>query len=455
MASPGSASLKQRVLRAGGWSLAGHGLGQAMRLGSNLVMTRLLVPEMFGVMAIALMVTVILALMSDIGLRQNIVRSRRGDDPAFLDTAWVIDIARGVLLWCVALLISLGLYLAAQDGLLPASSVYANPQLPLVIAASSFAAVLIGLQSTKMATAQRSFDQRRLVQIELVSQLVALAVMVALGLATRSIWALVAGGLVGSLVTTVLSHAWLRGRRNRLRWDPAAFREIRDFGKWAFASSAVFVLASAGDRLLLGGYADATTLGMYAIAALMIRAVEGVLNKLYTSVSLPALSEIARNDPSRLRAIYYRLSVPVDVMLLFVMGFLFLAGSLVIEALYDPRYAAAGRMLEVLSLSLFAVRYGGALQVYAAVGIPRYLTVINLVRCAALYASVPLMYHLGGTPAAIWAIALHSLTTAPLVYFFNSRLKLNDFRRELVVVPALALGLACGHAANLLRSSIL
>jgi O-antigen/teichoic acid export membrane protein len=298
-----------------------------------------------------------------------------------------------------------------------------------------------------MATAQRSFNQRRLVQIDLTSQLVALAVMVALGVATRSIWALVAGGLVGSLTTTVLSHVWMSGHRNRLRWDPAAFREIIDFGKWAFASSAVFVLASAGDRLLLGGYADAATLGLYAIAALMIRAVEGVLNKLYTSVSLPALSEVARSNPARLREIYYKLSVPVDVMLLFVMGFLFLAGGLVIEALYDPRYAAAGRMLEV--------RYGGALQVYAAVGIPRYLTVINVVRCAALYASVPLMYRLGGTPAAIWAIALHSLVPVPLVYYFNSRLKLNDFRRELVVVPALALGLACGYAANLLRSSVL
>jgi O-antigen/teichoic acid export membrane protein len=455
MASAQAATLKQRVLRAGGWSLAGHGLGQALRLGSNLVMTRLLVPEMFGVMAIALMVTVILALMSDIGLRQNIVRSTRGDDPAFLDTAWAIDIARGVLLWCLALLLSLGLHLAGERGLLPPSSVYASPELPWVIAASSFAAVLIGLQSTKMATAQRSFNQRRLVQIDLTSQLVALAVMVALGVATRSIWALVAGGLVGSLTTTVLSHVWMSGHRNRLRWDPAAFREIIDFGKWAFASSAVFVLASAGDRLLLGGYADAATLGLYAIAALMIRAVEGVLNKLYTSVSLPALSEVARSNPARLREIYYKLSVPVDVMLLFVMGFLFLAGGLVIEALYDPRYAAAGRMLEVLSLSLFAVRYGGALQVYAAVGIPRYLTVINVVRCAALYASVPLMYRLGGTPAAIWAIALHSLVPVPLVYYFNSRLKLNDFRRELVVVPALALGLACGYAANLLRSSVL
>jgi len=92
--TPGTQSLKQRVLRAGGWNFAGYGLGQVIRLGSNLIMTRLLVPEMFGVMAIATMVTVILGMLSDIGLRQNIVRSPRGDDPAFLDTAWTVQVLR-------------------------------------------------------------------------------------------------------------------------------------------------------------------------------------------------------------------------------------------------------------------------------------------------------------------------------------------------------------------------
>jgi O-antigen/teichoic acid export membrane protein len=95
MSDPERPTLKQRALRAGGWSIAGYGLSQTIRLGSNLVMTRLLAPEMFGVIAIAMMVTVILSMLSDIGLRQNIVQSRRGDDPAFLDTAWVVQVVRG------------------------------------------------------------------------------------------------------------------------------------------------------------------------------------------------------------------------------------------------------------------------------------------------------------------------------------------------------------------------
>lgn len=95
------------MLRAGSWSAIGHGLGQALRLCSNLIMTRLLVPEMFGIMAIATMVTMILGMLSDIGLRQNIIQSKRGEDPVFLNTAWVVQIIRGFALWLMAVMLSL------------------------------------------------------------------------------------------------------------------------------------------------------------------------------------------------------------------------------------------------------------------------------------------------------------------------------------------------------------
>ena len=74
-----------------------------IRFGSNLVMTRLLVPQMFGVMAIATVIMVGLAMFSDLGLRQSIVQSRRGSDPVFLNTAWSVQIVRGLILWLFAL----------------------------------------------------------------------------------------------------------------------------------------------------------------------------------------------------------------------------------------------------------------------------------------------------------------------------------------------------------------
>jgi len=439
-------SLKQRILRAGGWTIAGYGANQAIRLGSNLVMTRLLVPEMFGVMAIATIVTAILGMMSDIGLHQNIVQSRRGDDPAFLDTAWVVQIIRGIFLWLAALLVSAGLYASNLAGLIPPSSVYASPILPLVIAVGSFSAVISGFQTTGVAKAHRKFEQKRLIQMELMGQLVGLTFMIAVGVATRSIWALVGGGLVASVTVVALGHGWLKQHQNRFQWEQSALRELIGFGKWIFISSTFSVLAVHGDRLLLGGYVDAGVLGMYAIAALILGAIEGALGRLFTAVSLPALSEVARSDPARLKEIYYRLRVPGDLVLMFAGGLLFATGQRVIDLLYDPRYAAAGGMLEVLALSFVAARFNVSYHIYLAVGKPLYLAAINISRCVSLFTVVPLSYAAGGTPAAIWGIALCQLAMVPFVLGFNARLGLLDVRRELLVMVALPVGVASGYA---------
>jgi O-antigen/teichoic acid export membrane protein len=429
--------------------MGGYAASLAIRLGTNLLMARLLAPQMFGILAIAMTVTVVLSLLSDCGLQQNIVQSRRGNDPLFLDTAWLVQIARGFAVWLVALGVSLGLYLGRS--LFPADSVYAAPVLPQVIAAYAFTAVVIGFQSTRVATALRGFEQKRLVQIELVSQCAALAVMAALGAATGSVWTLVAGGLVAAACAAALSHRWLDGHANRPRWDPAALRELIAFGKWLFLSSAAYVLAATGDRILLGGWVEAGTLGMYAIAVLILGAIEGGLHRLFMAVSLPALAEVARTDPARLRAVYYRLRVPGDLLLLFLAGALFACGQLVIDVLYDARYTAAGPMLQVLAVSLIATRYLVVMQVYVAVGVPRYQTYANIARLVSIYALVPAGYVLGGVQGALWGIALHAFATVPFVYAFNARLGLNDWRKELLVLAALPAGYLCGATANLLR----
>src|SRR6266571_1268363 len=142
-------SLKRKILNAGVWSLAGYGLSQAIRFGSNLLMTRLLVPEMFGVMAIATTVMVGLAMFSDVGLKQSVIQSKRGNDPDFLNTAWVIQILRGFVLWVFAICVSLLIFLADRIGMVPKDTVYADPILPYVIAILSITAVIGGFQSTK------------------------------------------------------------------------------------------------------------------------------------------------------------------------------------------------------------------------------------------------------------------------------------------------------------------
>jgi len=438
-------TLKQRVLRAGGWSLAGYGLGQLIRFGSNLVMTRLLVPDMFGVMAVAQVFLIGLTLFSDLGLVQNIVQSRRGDEPLFLNTVWAVQILRGVLLWALALLFGFALYTAGGAAWLPVATAYADHRLPPVIAALSFNALAGGFESTKMGLARRQLSFAAITKVELSSQLTAFCAMLVWAAFDRSIWALVAGSVVSSLVRVTLSHAALPGPPNKWQWERRAFTEILGFGKWIFVSSILGFLASSGDRLLLGGLVSSKALGLYAIAFLIMSACQNAFVRLLAQVAFPALSEIARESPHRLREAYYRFRIPVDGVALSLSGFLFVAGSSIVGLLFDPRYSGAGPILQILALSLVFVRYEVAHQCYFAIGRPKLATAVTLIDAGALYLSIPLAFHYFGFHGAVWAIAMACVASWPLDMWITMKLGLLDIRKELVVTPAFPLGMALGE----------
>jgi O-antigen/teichoic acid export membrane protein len=441
-------SLRARVLQSSSWTLVGYGGSMMLRLASTLIMTRLLVPEVFGIMALASIVEMIMAFLSDVGLSQTIIHSRRGDHPAMLNTAWSIQIIRGFVIWIGCITVAVCIYWLAQTGFVAPDSVYGTPELPLVIGVLSFGSVIVGFESIRLITAHRNLDLQRLTFVTLTAQFAGLIVMTILGWLTRSIWAFVFGLWVQSIVLVVLSHTWLPGHRDRLQWDKEALSELMNYGRWVLLSSTVYVVAANGDRLLLSGWTDAATLGMYALAFNLSRMMSDAGEKLYFAVGMPAMSEKVRNDPAALRHVYFGFRKPLDLLFLISAGFLFASGQLVIDVLYDDRYAAAGPMLQILSFALLFSRFGIAYNAYLALGQPRYYLAVNVVKLVAVFGALPIAYALFGLTGAIWASALHMAGTVPLVFWFNQKYALNSVRFELVVLFAWPVGFAIGEIAN-------
>ncbi|ALI03453.1 hypothetical protein AO353_21185 [Pseudomonas fluorescens] len=312
-------------------------------MGGNLVMARLLMPEMFGMMVIATTVSVVLHLLSDVGLRQNIIQSPRGDDPVFLNTAWTVQILRGVVLFTSTLLIAGFTWFAQVINLWSANSTYAAPELPLVLAFTGFTAIIFGFQSTKLDLAVCDFQQKKVVLAEFASQLAGLLVMLGAGYFTRSIW--------------------------------------------------------------FGGSMSATELGAYSIAVLILGALQIGAQRLVGAVAMPAFSEVTRvNDTAQLRALYYRIRLVVDLALLFVCGLFLTASPFIISCLYDERYAQVGSMMAILPLSFFTLRYGVAHQLWLALGLTKYQAMDNIIRVVSLWVLLPLLLALGVVVGALVAM---------------------------------------------------
>ncbi len=442
-------NLKQRFVNAARWTLIGHVLAQVLRFASNLVLTRLLAPDMFGVMAVGYMVFTGFVMLSDLGTFGLVSQSKRGQDPKFLNVIWVVQIVRGVLIMLAALGLSGVLAMDSVTALFPAHSVYADPRVPGLIAVLSLYGVASGFESTKSWFARRNLALASLTKIELASQVATTVFIVTWAAISPSIWALAMGWIFGVLFKTVLSHVALPGPSNRFEWDASAFQEVIHFGKWAMLSSLVSFVQSCGDRILLGGYLDAKAMGSYSIALLLVTALQDAVLRVTGLAVLPALSEVARERPAELKQTIYRIRRPLDVACLVPAGALYVLGDFVVRLLYDSRYAPAGWMLTLLALTLVTTSFNVFDQCLIALGRMKLLSGLNAARLVTLYTFVPLGYWLYGAKGAIAALPCVSLVNTGILLAVQGKLGLLDVRRELVAVPLFAVGLLAGWLVSL------
>jgi O-antigen/teichoic acid export membrane protein len=422
---------------------------------STIVLTRIFAPDVFGVLAVLITIAVVITLLTDVGLRQAVIRSPNGADQDFLNTAWTLQILRGIAVWFAGCLVAIALYGAGRWDLLSPGSVYATPNLPELISVSMLSSVILGFQSMKAVTASRDLNLRRVTWIELLSQAFHLVASVVLGLASRSVWSYVVSGLLALSLTVLLSHVWLRGARDRFAWNRAALDELKHFGKWVFVSSVISAAAMNGDRLLLAGWINSTQLGYYSLASNLASTADSLANRLFGTVALPTLSEIGREQPERFSHLYLRLRWVVDPFLVGAAGFLFGAGPGIVNLLYDPRYLSAGWFLQWLSFGLIFVRYQLAQNAYVALGRPDYVTMLNVVRVASLFLIVPASFALFGLQGALIGIAFHMLPSSILTLYLNGRHRLNNLRVELLMFPLWLLfwlvGIGAGDLANIAK----
>ncbi|MFW6033005.1 MAG: oligosaccharide flippase family protein, partial [Phycisphaeraceae bacterium] len=231
-----------------------------IRLGGNVVLTRLLVPEAFGLMSLVRGVTDGLKMLSDLGIQPAIVQSERAD-ASFLNTAWTMQIIRGV-----------GLFLLGCVLAWPVSKFYGEPVLLALVPAAAVMLLIDGFVATSLYMVQRQLRLAWLTVLETAAQTVNIGVAIALAAVFHTVWALVVGGLVGMGMRLALSHLWLPGIRNRFHWEPEAARKLYHFGKWIFGSTMLTFAAMYADRIILGKLLGMSLLGVYSIAFYLSRA---------------------------------------------------------------------------------------------------------------------------------------------------------------------------------------
>lgn len=379
-----------RAARGAGWSMLGYGGGQVLRFAGNLILTRLLFEEAFGLMALVNVFLQGLQLFSDIGIGPAIIQNPRGDEPRFLNTAWTIQVGRGFALWVVACL-----------GGYPFALFYDEPILAWMIPVAALSALGAGFNSTKLFTLNRHLNLKRLVVVDIGSQCVGLVTMVVWVLISPTVWALVAGGTVGPLTKMVLSHLALPGPNNRPAWDKTSAQALFSFGRWIFFSTALTFLSTQSDRLVFGKLIPMDMLGVYSIGLMISTLPAMAISHLASSIAFPLYCRVV-GAGQQLSEVFRRIRYPFLLLGGWALSGLCGGGQAAIDLLYDDRYAQAGWMVQLLAvmawLAILEATNGSGLL---ARGRAQWVAAASLGKLVGMLAFIPLGHHYAGFPGAV------------------------------------------------------
>lgn len=300
-------NLKERTIRAGLTRIGAQGANFLIRIGSFMVLARLLDPKDFGLVGMVAAVTGILSLFRDFGLSS-----------ASVQRATITDEQTSTLFW-INLLVG-GILTTVALALAPAiDSFYHEPRLFWITSVVALGFLFNGAGVQHSALLQREMRFNALALIDISSLAIGAAIAIGAAMAGYGYWALVAMSVSVPLTTTLglwWATAWIPGVPRK----GVGIRSMIRFGGTMTLNGLVWYVANNFDKVLLGRYWGADAIGLYYSASQLIRIPTDNLNSAVGDVAFSALSRL-QDDPERLSRYFLKgyslvvaLTLPVTVV---------------------------------------------------------------------------------------------------------------------------------------------
>lgn len=323
------------VARASRHTLLAQLATQVSRLGVSVVLTHLLTPKDFGVVAAAMVVMVVSWQLTDLGTSAVIIQRD------------VIDDVLVSSLFHLNVLLGAGLSAATVAVAGPIASAFGQPEAASAIQVLAVVSFIGALGNMHFALLRRKMKFGRLAAINVANAVVSGVVGIGLALAGAGIWALVIGTIAGTAVS-VLAQWRYEPWRPSLTFSVRRVRDVARFSIEFFCSSALATTFAQLDKVIISRMLGGAPLGTYTVAQ---RTVTSPVNTVSEAVSNVSFSAFAReqNNAEVLRSGTIRaMGVVALVVLPTTVGLAVLAEDAV-TTVYGPGWEAAVPVVQVLA----------------------------------------------------------------------------------------------------------
>ncbi len=435
-------SLLDRAVTGGLWEGATNVVDRSIHLATLVVLARLLDPEAFGLMGMTLLVLHGVNRFTRLGIDESLIQHQADSIDEYLDTAWTLNVARGVLL-CAFIVLVAPLFAAFFD----------RPDLVDLVRVIAIAPLVAGFGNPGIVYLDRELAFHRYFVYRVGTRIAASAVGVGYALTFGTVWALVAAVVVNRVVALPLSYL-VHSYRPALAYDHDRAREMLGYGRWILASTLLAFLAAWGDDAFLGWYLGAAALGVYQLAYRLSNAPATEISHTVSRAVFPAYAKL-QDDPETLRRGYLlTLNLVALVTVPATVGIVTTAPVFVSAAL-GPQWGDVVVPLQVLAVyGLIRSIRTTTVPLFRAVDQPQRETQVRVAKLVAVVVFIypaTAAYGAVGTGLAIIASGLVALPLSGYLAMGVADLRLGQLGRRLAF-PVAGSALMAGCVLALRRA---
>lgn len=402
-----ASTVRSGMERGAAWMVLLRVVDRSIGLISTVVLARLLVPEDFGLIALAGSLIAMLEVLGAVGLDMALIQRADARREHF-DAAWTFNVL-------------FGLSTAALVACLcwPAAAFFNDPRLVWVMVLLSVAHAVQGFENIGVVAFRKELAFDREFKYRVIRRVVTtFFITLPLAFTLRSYWALLIGGLIGAGISVALSYA-LHPYRPRV--SLVGLGQLMRFSKWFLLTSIVEFLYGQVTPLIVGRALGPAAVGTMSLARDLAAMSNQEIAAPIHRAAFPGYAKLAA-DRHQLQSGYLKVT---SVLLLAIVpgsvGLALLAEPIVLLVLGE-KWVEAIPLVRILALnSLLATLLSTAHYVNLAVGMARSS---SLVLSMHALITIPLMLWAitdYGLIGAVMARLVASIITAPFNLFLLRR----------------------------------
>lgn len=323
------------------WSGLQMIISQSFTFLVKLVLAKILFPEDFGVVGMAMVFTGFVRVLNDLGIGAALIQKKEETlTESHFHTAFWTGVGWSIFLYLIIGIIGSPLV----------ASFYNEPILEKLVPVLSLGILASPVNLVHKAQLTKKMDFKKIALIQNTSDIFAGIFSIILALVGYGVWSL-AFNSIASIVVAMPLYFLATRWTPKIIWNKSAFKEIFGFGLHTTGTNVLSFWVGNIDYLVIGKMLDSASLGVYTLAFVLTNTLRTRLMAIINNVMYPMYGQYQDNY-RELKKLYFKVANYNAILVFPIMLVFIVVGDSIIFEFFGDKWAGAIQPLRFLSLAV-------------------------------------------------------------------------------------------------------